>query len=96
MFSTKLKFLSVCLFCVFLVACNDDTLPFSQYEKVDVNVYFYYPSGSEEYLGQEHGASACGAMARSHAQSKGLESNSDWSYICCTIQHGSSCYHKIR
>lgn len=79
-----------------LVACDDGTLPFSQYEKVDVNVYFYFPSGDEVFLGETKGASSCGSMAHSYASEKQLSRNRDWSYICCTIQKGSSCYHKIR
>ena len=80
-----------------LTSCgDDDTLPLSKYESVDVNVYFYFPNEIEVYLGQTHGASSCGAMAHNYASSKSLESNSDWSYICCTIEKGSSCYHKIR
>jgi hypothetical protein len=79
-----------------LVGCDDGTLPLSEYEKVDVNVYFYFPDQKEEYLGKTRGASSCGQMAHSFAARKKLTSNSDWGYICCTIRKGSQCYNKIR
>ena len=41
-------------------------------------------------------ASACGNAAYSYAKSKKLDNSDDWSYICCTIRKGSSCYEKIR
>jgi hypothetical protein len=72
------------------------SLPLSAYEDVDVNAYFYYPSGAEIYLGRMRGASACGDAAYSFASSKNLNRQSDWSYICCTIRRGSDCYEKIR
>lgn len=80
-----------------LAACgDDDTLPLSEYEKVQVNVYFYFPDDKEVHLGETRGASSCGSMAHSYARSKGMSRSDNWSYICCTIQKGSSCYHKIR
>ena len=80
-----------------LFGCDDDgTLPLSEYEKVDVNVYFYFPNDREVYLGTTRGASSCGRMSHSYAQSKNLESSDNWSYICCTIRKGSDCYNKIR
>ena len=72
-----------------------ETLPFSRYEEVDVNVYFYYPNGREQYLGRTSGASSCGAMARNFASNKNV-SHRDWGYVCCTIEDGSECYRKIR
>lgn len=76
--------------------CGDGTLPFSQYEKIDVNVYFYFPDDREVYLGETRGTSSCGDMAHSYASSKNLSRSENWSYICCTIEKGSSCYRKIR
>ena len=76
--------------------CGDGTLPLSQYDKVDVNVYFYFPNGSEVFLGETRGASSCGAMSHNFAQSKNLERSDGWSYICCTIEKGWTCYRKIR
>ena len=81
---------------IVLIGCDDGTLPFSEYEKVNVNVYFYYPNDKEVYLGGTKGASSCGSIAHSFARSKGLQSSDRWSYICYTIEKGSSCYRKIR
>ena len=76
--------------------CGDGTLPFSQYDKVDVNVYFYFPDDREIFLGETRGASSCGDMAHNYAATNKLSRSSKWSYICCTIEKGSSCYRKIR
>ena len=70
-------------------------LPYSQYEKVDVNAYFYFPDDTEIFLGQFKGASACQSAASNYAYRKNM-SNANWSYICCTIEKGSSCYRKIK
>jgi hypothetical protein len=83
--------------CLLIAACdNDDTLPLSQYEKVDVNVYFYFPDNKEVFLGTTRGASSCGSMSHAYAASKGLSRSDRWSYICCVIRKGSQCYNKIR
>ena len=74
---------------------TSNLLPFSEYEKVNVNAYFYYPDDTEVYLGSMRGASACQAAARNFAYSKNI-SSSNWGYICCTIENGSSCYRKIK
>ena len=84
---------------VFLGACGDDCSSYSQYscdqiQKADYNVYFYVGS-REEYLGQAKGLGQCGALARGRF-SKMEERPSDWSYICCMIAKGSSCYEKHR
>ena len=80
-----------------LSGCDDDgLLPLSEYEKVDVNVYFYFPDGREVHLGKTRGAQSCGNISHSHARQKDLERSDGWSYICCTIYKGSQCYHKIR
>ena len=70
-------------------------LPLSQYENVDVNVYFYYPNDKEVHLGRVRGASSCSALALNYASTHNV-SGSDWTYICCTVRHGSSCYEKIK
>ena len=72
-----------------------EALPFSEYEKVKVNAYFYFPDNSEIYLGEYKGASACQYAAANYARSKNI-SNANWGYICCTIEKGSSCYQKIK
>jgi len=92
----KIKVIAfIILSLLFLTAC-DDELDFSQYEKVKVNTYFYFPNDTEVYLGEHKGASACADAAYSYAKSKKLDNSDEWSYICCTIRKGSSCYEKIR
>lgn len=78
------------------MACGDDTLPLSKYDKVDVNVYFYFSDGREVFLGETHGATSCGDIAYDFGASKGLHRGDDWGYVCCTIEKGASCYRKIR
>lgn len=73
-----------------------DELPFSRYDDVDVNVYFYFPDDREVYLGEVRGASACGSIAHNYAIQANLNRNHQWSYICCTKEAGSECYRKIR
>ena len=73
-----------------------DVLPFSRYDDLDVNVYFYFPSGTEVYLGKVRGASACGDAAHGFAYREELTRNREWSYVCCTVEAGSDCYRKIR
>lgn len=91
-----MKTTSIIILSLFLLTACDDGLDFSQYEKVKVNTYFYFPDNTEVYLGEHKGASACGNAAYSYAKSKKLDNSDDWSYICCTIRKGSSCYEKIR
>jgi hypothetical protein len=61
----------------------------------DYNVYFYYPNNKEVYLGQATGLGQCQNLARSKAANNNIRSTS-WSYICCSIRKGSSCYEKER
>lgn len=64
-------------------------------ETADYNVYFFFPNGEKDYhLGKVKGLPACGDTAWDYATSKNLTSNKDWSYICCMIAKGSSCYEK--
>jgi hypothetical protein len=80
-----------------LTACSDDgLLPLSHYEKVDVNVELMTPSGQSVSLGQVHGAQACGAVAWDYAIVHHFDRSSEWGYVCCTIEHGDQCRHKIR
>ena len=74
---------------------DNDLLPFSKYEDVSVNAYFYFPDDREVFLGRYKGASSCQVAARNYASSKNM-SSANWSYICCTIEKGSSCYRKIK
>ena len=88
------------LLAISLSACGDECSRYSSFscgeiEKANYNVYFYYPGGSEQYLGQTAGLSQCGRIARSFAASKDL-GNKDWGYICCMRAKGSECYEKHR
>jgi hypothetical protein len=84
-----------------LTGCSDECREYSDFscgeiEKANYNVYFYYPVGTEEYLGQAEGLSQCGRRAHGFASSKNLSENSEWSYICCMRAKGSECYEKHR
>ena len=85
---------------LFLNSCGDECKEYSdfsckQIEKADYNVYFYYPSQKEVYLGQASGLTSCGNIARNFANSKRI-SNQNWGYICCMIAKGSCCCGKHR
>ena len=58
---------------------GNDILPFSKYEDVSVNAYFYFPDDREIFLGQYKGASACQNAARNYANSKNMSSSKIWS-----------------
>jgi len=76
---------------------SNGLLKLDQYDKKTVDVWFYFPDGSEYMIGTVEGASACGAIAWSYAAEKGNgRTDYDWSYICCTVEDGSRCKHKIR
>lgn len=84
-----------------LSGCGDECREYSDFsckeiERAPYNVYFYYPSGGEEYLGQADGLSQCGSLAHGFASSKNLSGNGEWSYICCMRAKGSECYEKHR
>lgn len=72
-----------------------DELPLDRYEDMDVSVWFYYPNGIEEYLGDTTGASSCGSIAWDWARQKEV-TDSEWGYVCCTHEADSQCYRKIR
>lgn len=90
--------------CIGLYACGDSGDECSDYsdfsckeiQNASYNVYFYFPSGSEEYLGRSQGLTRCGEMAHSFAYQKHLQGNRDWGYICCMRVKGSECYEKHR
>ena len=89
------------LFAATLVGCGDECSDYSDFscdeiDEANYNAYFYYPSGSEEYLGIANGLSQCGSMAHGFAASKNLSGNREWSYICCMKAKGSECYEKHR
>jgi hypothetical protein len=69
-------------------------------QSAEYNVHFYYssdddPPDKEVLLGRVTGLSQCGELAASFAAEKELD-NADWSYICCMIARGSSCYESHR
>jgi len=89
-------FLLICL-----SACGDECTKYSdfnceQIQEATYNAYFYYPNGSEVYLGIAEGLGQCGSMAHYFASSKALSGNRNWSYICCMKAKGSECYEKHR
>jgi hypothetical protein len=82
-------------------ACDDECSEYSDFnceeiEAADYNVYFYYPSEREKYIGQVSTLSSCGETAYDYAYSKSLSDNDGWSYICCMKTEESSCYEKHR
>ena len=84
---------------VALVGCGNDYRDANETDQL--NVYFYYPRDSDQpsaqvYLGEVTGISACRRAAGAFAGSKNMTSRSGWSYICCRIAHGSSCYDKSK
>jgi hypothetical protein len=89
--------------CGLLGSC-DECREYSSYsckqiETADYNVIFYFQeSGTEQYLdlGQAKGLSQCGQRAHGFAASKNLSRGDNWSYVCCMIAKGSSCYEKHR
>ena len=66
-----------------------------QLENSSYDVYFYWLSSKEEYLGQSNTLSGCGDMADKFAYRKDI-ANNDWGYICCLITKKSSCAEKHR
>jgi hypothetical protein len=89
------------LFIVVLAGCGDTCREYSDFscneiENAPYNVYFYYQSGAEKYLGQAQGLSQCGAVAYDFASSRNLSSKKEWSYVCCMKAKGSECYEKHR
>lgn len=93
--------IALALITLSLTSCGDECSSYSDYscseiEKADYNVYFYFPNQTELFLGQATGLGHCGSIAHSYAYEKNLQGNNEWSYICCMIANGSSCYEKHR
>ena len=96
----------LCLVSILLSSCGDECSSYSEFsckeiERAEYNVYFYYPANdsgeaSEEYLGKVNGLAYCGSTAWGYANQKSLTRSDKWSYICCMIAKGSSCYEKHR
>ena len=79
-----------------LAGCGEQAggglLPFEEYEKVDVEVWFHFEGDRQgQYLGLTKGSSSCGSVARRHAQTQSV-TDTRWSYICVTPDGK----HKIR
>ncbi len=95
-----LKIFTILVSVFFVSACGDECSSYSdfsceQIQSAEYNVSFSYPSGDYEIIGNVQGLSNCGALAHSHAYDKNLE-NEPWSYVCCMVANGSSCYKKHR
>lgn len=82
------------------------SLPFSEYEKVELYCHFHPENKPRIILGKVIGISNCQEAAHSYAEINNLE-DTDWNYIGCTIKKpvvvggvtirkGSHCYEKIR
>jgi len=87
--------------CTLISSCSDECSEYSKFsckeiQKASYNTYFYYPNGTEEYLGLSNGLQACGSLAHNFAASKNLTGNNEWSYICCMKANGSECLEKHR
>ena len=67
-----------------------------RYRQLYITLIFYYPDGSEVYLGIANGLNECGNISGNFASSKNLLENNDWSYVCCMKAKGSECYEKHR
>jgi hypothetical protein len=85
--------------CAAVGGCGDECSHYSKFscdqiQKADYNVFFYVAS-REEYLGRASGLAQCGSMARARLSTM-QRTPADWSYICCMIAKGSSCYEKHR
>src|SRR5262249_34475579 len=83
-----------------VASCGDECTSYSsfsckQIEAANYNVYFYFPSGHEQYLGEAEGLQQCGQRARSFAAAKRV-SDESWGYICCMIARGRFWYEKHR
>lgn len=68
----------------------------SQLEKSQYHTYFYFANRKEIYLGTSTSLSGCGSLAYSYAKLNELSRGDRWTYICCLIANGSSCYEKHR
>jgi hypothetical protein len=87
--------------CGLLGSCSDECGSYSsfsckQIEAADYNVIFFFPSGTEQSLGQVQGLSQCGQRAHGFAAAKNLSRSHDWGYVCCMIAKGSACFEKHR
>lgn len=95
------RFIFVMVVIFLLSGCGDECSSYSDFsckkiKEATYNTYFYYPSGSEEYLGVVNGLDQCGSIAYDFAFSKNLTKNKEWGYICCMKAKGKECYEKHR
>jgi hypothetical protein len=85
---------SICLsaFILGLLAACGPNIENAQY-----NVLFWFPENDKAYpLGVSNGLAECGSIAHGFAQSKSMNRNSGWSYICCMKTSSSECAEKHR
>tara|TARA_Y100001935_G_C17110008_1_gene410355 strand:- start:241 stop:555 length:315 start_codon:yes stop_codon:yes gene_type:complete len=90
----------------FLFSVNSYSLPFSEYEKVELYCHFFPENEPTVILGRMIGISNCQDEAFYYAEINNLV-DTDWDYIGCTIKkpliiggviisEGSDCHEKIR
>ncbi len=97
--TSRINFIAVVI--LSLSGCSDECKEYSDFsckeiEEATYNTYFYYSSGTEEFLGIANGLSQCGNMSHSFASSKNLGGNAEWGYVCCMKTEDSECYEKHR
>lgn len=88
---------SASILLMFLTACSDECSSYSKYtcseiEAATYNVFFYFPDGREEFLGQTQGLQQCSALAGSYSATTGSPKN----WICCMATDRSECEEKHR
>lgn len=96
-----MRTVAICALALGLLGCGDSCTGYSDFtcpeiEEATYNVYFYYPSEKEVFLGEVEGLAYCGDLAYDFAASKKMDEDSGWSYICCMIANNSDCYEKHR
>jgi hypothetical protein len=60
--------------------------PVKQIETADYNVIFFFPSGTDQNLGQGKGLSEYGQRAHGFAGAKKFSQRDDWGYVCCRLR----------
>ncbi len=97
-----LKSAALIMLALLLQGCGDECSSYSEFscdtiQNARYNVYFSFTESDTTYLlGEAAGLNSCGNVAYSYAEEKNLSDSNDWSYVCCMIAKGSSCYEKHR